>query len=128
MRNGLILTLILFLAACGSSINSHEEILRDDLSRVRYEDGITLIEAKFIADAYLFLHGGKIGKAPYVQLNDGGDAWVGVIFGGVAVSPERADHPPIMVDKKSGQVSWVEGPTVARVQLQHSTAQNKVVQ
>ncbi len=117
MRNGLILLLVLSLVACGSSMNSHEQILRDDLNTVVYDDGITLIEAKFIADAYLYLYGSKIGKAPYAQITNGGEYWIGDIFAGVAVSPERADTSPVKVNKKSGEVSWDDGPTIAKVVL-----------
>ena len=117
MNKTLILFLIVLLSACGGSMKGHEQILRDDLMRVKYDDGITLLEAKFIADAYLFLHGNKIGKAPHVKVHDGGDVWLCDIYGGVAVSPERADSPPVVVDKRTGQVAWPEGPTVARVEL-----------
>ncbi len=116
MRNALI-PLLMLLTACGSSLNSHEQILRDDLKLVVYKDGITLIEAKYIADAYLFLHGGKIGKAPHARISDGGEVWRGDIYAGVAVSPERIVSQPVLVDKITGQISWADGPTVARVAL-----------
>lgn len=109
--------LVFSLSACGSSMKDHAEILRDDLKRVKYEDGITLLEAKSIADAYLYLHGKKIGNAPHVKVSDGGDVWLGDIYGGVAVSPERVDSPPVEVDKQTGQVFWPEGPAVVRVEL-----------
>ena len=117
MNKTLILFLIALLSACGSSMNDHAQILRDDLMRVKYDDGITLLEAKAIADAYLFLHGNKIGRAPHVKVRDGGDVWFCDIYGGVAVSPERADSPPVVVNKKTGQVTWPEGPVVAKVEL-----------
>lgn len=127
MRSSLIVMLT-SLTACNSSMNSHEQILRDDLKQVIYEDGITLIEAKYIADAYLYLYGGKIGKAPHVQITDGGDYWVGDIFAGVAVSPERASSPPVKVNKKNGEVSWDDGPLVTRVELPLVSEQEKIGQ
>lgn len=112
-----LVLLAMALAACGSPLNSHEQILRNDLNKVVYEDGINLIEAKYIADAYLYLHGGKLGKAPYTKVSDGGNSWLGEVVVGVAVKPELANTAPVRVDKASGEVHWEEGPTVARVEL-----------
>lgn len=117
MRSTLISLLIVLLSGCGGAINNHEKILRDDLMRVKYADGISLLEAKYIADAYLYLHGGRIGKAPHVKVRDGGDVWLGDIYGGLAVSPERANSPPVAVNKKTGHVNWADGPMLTRVEF-----------
>lgn len=117
MKNLMIPLLISLLPACGDSIGHHERILRDDLVQVKYSDGISLLEAKYIADAYLYLHGGRIGKAPHVKVRDGGAVWLCDIYGGRAISPERADSPPVTVDKKTGHVNWAEGPELSRVEL-----------
>lgn len=124
MRIGLILLVLGLLWGCSSSMNNHEQNLRNELMRVKYEDGISLLEAKSIAEVYLYLHAGKIGKAPHVQVRDAGEVWLCDIFGGRAISPERVDSPPVVVDKRTGEVSWPDGPTVDRVVLPEGGARS----
>lgn len=121
MRYSLFLCLVAVAALLGCSDDSgdlHRSILQKDLKRVSYDNGIAMDEAKIIAEAYLFVYGGKhTGPAPQVYIHDGGKIWLAAIAGGTAVHPRLADLPPVHVDKANGDVTWADGPSVHRVDL-----------
>src|SRR5512136_1637211 len=96
---------ILCLAVAGCATSSQQS------PRVDRGDGIDKSEAASIADEYLQKHMsatlGHIG--PY----DGGSVWIFKITGDV-VPVEFTNVPPVLVDKKSGDVTWDAKPPLKR--------------
>ena len=80
-------------------------------TRVDLSDGVDKQEASVIAADYLRQHmtfsNGHIG--PY----DGGTAWTFKITGDV-VPIELSDVPPVLVDKRTGVVTWEAKPPLKR--------------
>ena len=111
----LVMVCGLAVMGCDSLLDSHGEILRRDMETVSYDNGISITEGKIVADAYIYMHGGSVGKAPHVRIRDGGEEWLGDVYAGYGVSPVPADVPPVRVDKATGEVSWAMGPTIARI-------------
>lgn len=92
--------------------------MKSALYKTNYEDGITKKEAKAIADAYLIQHGTYKGRTSYSRISESDERWLGeVIVVKSLASPIKADLPPVIVDKKTGSVSWEYGPAVAKVSL-----------
>ena len=121
MRHTLLFCLVaVSLLGCsgGSGDDLHRSILQSDLKRVTYDNGIAMDEAKIIAEAYLFVYGGKgVGPAPQVYIHDGGKVWLADIADGTAIHPHLAGLPPVHVSKANGDVTWANGPSVHRVDL-----------
>ena len=121
MRNTILFCLVAAsLLGCsgGSGDDLHRSILQSDLKRVTYDNGIAMDEAKIIAEAYLFVYGGKdTGPAPRVYIHDGGKVWLADIAGGTAIHPHMAGLPPVHVSKANGDITWAHGPSVHRVDL-----------
>ena len=103
------------LVACDGPFDRIGDTLKEDLNAVTYHNGVSITEGKIIADAYLYIHGNHLGPAPYVNITDGGDAWEGLVYHGLGVSPVNSQTPPVRVDKKTGQISWGKGPVVDRI-------------
>ena len=96
----------------------HRSILEGDLRRVTYDNGISRIEAKTIGEAYLFVYGGKyVGPAPQVYIHDGGKDWLAAPIGGTGLDPHLTGLPPVHISKADGDVTWADGPSVHRVNL-----------
>lgn len=103
------------IAGCDSPFGTHGEILRRDIKTVSYDNGISITEGKIVADAYIYIHGGELGKAPHVRVRDGGEAWLGDIYTGFGVTPIPMDVPPVSVNKATGEANWAMGPSMARI-------------
>ena len=120
MRHAIIFCLVAasMLGCSDGSGDLHRSILQKDLKRVSYDNGIAMDEAKIIAEAYLFVYGGKqVGPAPQVYIHNGGKFWLADIASGTAINPHMANLPPVHVNKANGDVTWAKGPSVHRVNL-----------
>jgi len=118
MNKFLILLIAGLLTACDSPYSSHYDKVKSALDRVDYDDGISQVEAKAIADAYLIHHGKYKGRATYAKIFDGEEEWLGqVIVVKSLATPVIVDLPPVVVDKASGEVSWALGPAINRIEL-----------
>lgn len=112
--------LLALLSACGQGGDRgdfHARILARDLAVVSYLNGIDMIEAKTIAEAYLYVYGNELGAAPQVYIRDRGDLWQADIAVGTGINPRPASVAPVTVSKVDGTVRWALGPEVARVEL-----------
>ena len=126
MRHLLTAVLAILLVSCNSPYSSHTDKVKTALNNVNYSDGINKTEAKAIADAYLFQYGAYKGRASYARMKDGEDVWLGeVIVVKSLATPINVDLPPVMVNKKSGAVSWQYGPEVSKMSLDEVNADSK---
>jgi hypothetical protein len=81
--------------------------LQAQLRTVVVEDGISVQEADIIAQSYFYHFGPGCGVTQSVT--DGGSSWISNTLVGYAAAPTRE---PIRIDKKTGRVTWSDGPTV----------------
>lgn len=93
------------IAGCSTLPTSEEyhRNLQAQLRAVVVEDGVSQQESKVIAEAYLDEH--MTASLGHVGPYDGGAAWVFKITGD-AVPIELTNIPPVLVDKKTGVVTW----------------------
>lgn len=107
------------LVGCESSFQPHDARVKMAMAKIDYADGISEQEAGAIADAYLLLHGRYKDRAMFARIADGGEVWRGKVYASKSLaSPVDADLPLIMVDKKSGKITWSFGPTLERIDLE----------
>ncbi len=110
---------VVVLSGCESSYQSHDARVKMAMAKIDYADGISEQEAGAIADAYLLLHGRYKDRAMFARIADAGEAWTGKVYASKSLaSPVDADLPLIVVDKKSGKISWPFGPTLERIDLE----------
>ena len=116
----LVGVIIVLTSGCAPGTGS-THYLQTELEKISYENGISVTEAKIIGDAYLYRYAKDGNKVPHVRIHSGKDdkknKWIGDIYSGVAISPVAASVPPLEIDKLTGQVTWLHGPTVMRVDL-----------
>lgn len=115
MRKMAIIAASTWIGACQSPVQSHGDIVRKALSEVTYDNGVSMIEGKVIADAYLYVYGTHLGPAPYVKIRQGEGFWIGDVYTGTGVSPVPANASPVHVSIATGEVTWEQGPTVQRI-------------
>ncbi len=108
-------TLVIFLTGCDGPFDHIGDTIKKNLATVTYDNGISITEGKIVADAYLYIHGNHIGPAPYVNITDGDNVWLGIVYTGFGVSPVQANAPPVQVNKHTGEITWAQGPTVHRI-------------
>jgi hypothetical protein len=106
----LFLTLSSVLFGCATYPTAGEERRRlpVQLQDIVPEDGINAAEADVFAQSYFRRFGPMCGAASKVA--DVGEFWVSSTLVGFAAAPTRE---PIRIEKRTGQVSWSDGPTVA---------------
>ncbi|MBF0281941.1 MAG: hypothetical protein HQM07_05185 [Zetaproteobacteria bacterium] len=111
--------MLLALTACDDlkTEDFHRSLLEKDLQSVKYSDGINIREAKVIAEAYLFVYGDIAGPAPQVYIHNAQTSWRATISGGMAINPHDSGLPPVMIDQKSGLITWELGPEIDRIDL-----------
>jgi hypothetical protein len=80
--------------------------LRLQMREVVVEDGINAQEADIIAQSYFVRFGWGCGAAATVVESD--TAWVAKTYFGFAADPRE----PIRIDKRTGRVTWSQGPTI----------------
>jgi hypothetical protein len=115
--------LLLVVSACQSSFMTHDERVKSAMREIQYTDGISKLEARTIADAYLILYGKYKGRATFSRITELSDVWVGKVYVGKAMaSPVDANLPPIVINKSSGKVSWKYGPVVTKIDLEELEA------
>ena len=113
------LLVISTLLGCESSYQSHDARVKMAMAKIDYADGISEQEAGAIADAYLLLHGRYKDRAMFARITDGGEVWTGKAYASKALaSPVDADLPLIVIDKKSGKITWPFGPTLEGIDLE----------
>jgi hypothetical protein len=107
----MILACTLLLAGCDepAAISYPQELqaLKNRLATVNMDDGISKDEADIIAENYWALCG--IGCGAMMPPEDWGQYWISKTVLGYAARPTRE---PIRIDKKSGQITWSDGPTI----------------
>jgi hypothetical protein len=110
--------LVLTISGCDDANPPYDVVVRNALIKVDYADGISSAEAKAIANAYLVIHGAYENRPGYARMSDGGGVWLGRVYMTKSMSmPVDANLPPVVVDKKSGTVSWKYGPKLAKIDL-----------
>ena len=118
MKHAPSVLLLVLLVSCSSPFSSHTDKVKFALDKVDYKDGIAKAEAKAIADAYLIRYGSYKGRPSYSRISEAEDVWMGEVFVVKSLaSPVNIALPPVIVDKKSGAVSWKYGPTVKKISL-----------
>ena len=105
----LLIALSCILCGCASyqTRDDHRRELQAQLQTVVVEDGINLQEANIIAQSYFLRFGPGCGVATTVS--DDGAYWVAKTYIGIAAVPTRE---PIRINKRTGQVTWSDGPTI----------------
>ena len=102
------LVLSCFLCGCETWPTRDDEMkeLQIRLRTVVVEDGINEQEADIIAQSYFIRFGFGCGAA--AKVTDGGEYWVSRTYVGYAAVP----YEPIRIDKRTGCVTWSNGPTI----------------
>jgi hypothetical protein len=112
MNVKLTLFLVLGCVLGGCSIlrtaDEERQNLQSRLRTVVIEDGISETEANIIAENY-FWRFSPIGCGYVARVTDGGSFWVAKTYFCIAPMPTR---DPIRIDKRTGRVTWSDGPTI----------------
>jgi hypothetical protein len=114
MKLGLpiILSLACLVCSCRTgpkpeTYDQRRSRLATELKAVTVEDGVDEAEANVIAQSYFLRFGPGCGYA--ADVTDGGPVWISAAHVGYAGVPTRE---PIRIDKRTGRVTWGNGPTV----------------
>jgi len=109
MKQLLLFSLTCLALSCSKVSPSSHQIrdLQAQLRTVVVEDGISVQEADIIAQSYFYHFGPGCGVAHNVA--DGGSCWISNTQVGYAGTLTRE---PIRIDKKTGRITWSDGPTV----------------
>jgi hypothetical protein len=110
LQHFIILTSAAVLISCSTlpTADEHRGQLQTKLRTVVIEDGISQSEADIIAESY-FLRFAPSACGSVARVADGDAIWIAKTYFGVAPMPTRE---PISIDKRTGRVTWSDGPTI----------------
>jgi hypothetical protein len=124
--SSLLLALICFCLGCANQSTSHDALadmlyggitpptrheqllkLKPQLQNMTIDDGIDSKKANIIAQSYFLRFGPGCGMA--IEASDDGESWTAKTYIGYAGTETRE---PIRIDKRTGKVTWSNGPTI----------------
>ena len=116
----LVIALLVITIGCSprpSGQEPYEAFLKQSLQKISYDNGISITEAKIIADAYLYQYAITLANKPsgvvqrnkqrwHVKIRTGDGEWLGDVYTGRAIDPVPAQTPPVKINKKNGEITW----------------------
>ena len=111
----IIVTLACCLVGCSTlpTAGEHRAQLQAKLSTVVIEDGISQSEADIIAENYYFRFT-QTACGSVLRVTEEDSIWIARTYYGPAAMPTRE---PIRIDKRSGRVTWSDGPTMSNPKM-----------